>query len=131
MRERPNALSVLGFGGGALVSVQNAMQLSPMPMPEPDLQLLRDRPNHYRAALPGPGDMLLLTPRRIIRNTGGQLQWPMPRCAAGLAAPIAVHGQRGIEVHAEAAQHVSHTGRKNGQREAPLSCLPDCRCVVW
>jgi Uma2 family endonuclease len=45
--------------GRALVSVQNAVRLA-RSEPQPDLLLLRPRPDFYAGALPRPGDVLLL-----------------------------------------------------------------------
>lgn len=47
-------------GDRALVSAQNPVRLSPYSEPEPDLALLQPRPDEYRAAHPGPEDVLLL-----------------------------------------------------------------------
>lgn len=46
--------------GRAIVSVQNPVRLSSGAEPEPDLALLRPRPDHYDRAHPGPDDVLLL-----------------------------------------------------------------------
>ena len=47
-------------GNRALVSVQNSVRLDDFSEPEPDFALLRQRPDHYRDALPRPADILLL-----------------------------------------------------------------------
>ncbi len=44
----------------AFVSVQNPLRLGEDSMPQPDLALLRPRPDSYRTRHPGPGDVLLL-----------------------------------------------------------------------
>lgn len=49
-----------GLGGRAIVQVQGSFRLSPDSEPEPDILLLRFRSDFYRAALPGPQDVLLL-----------------------------------------------------------------------
>ncbi len=48
------------LGGRAIVSVQNPIRLSERSEPQPDLTLLRPRPDFYSTAHPGPEDMLLL-----------------------------------------------------------------------
>ncbi len=45
---------------GAIIGVQGPLRLSAMSVPEPDLVVLRLRADHYRTALPGPEDVLLL-----------------------------------------------------------------------
>ncbi len=47
-------------GPKALVSVQNLLRLGEDSMPQPDLALLRPRPDGYRTRHPGPEDVLLL-----------------------------------------------------------------------
>lgn len=44
----------------AIVSVQNPVQLNDRSEPQPDLLLLKPRPDYYAEAHPGPGDVLLL-----------------------------------------------------------------------
>lgn len=47
-------------GERALVWVQNPVRLSDLSEPQPDLMLLRPRPDCYAKGHPGPGDILLL-----------------------------------------------------------------------
>ncbi|HFD15808.1 MAG TPA: Uma2 family endonuclease [Rhodospirillales bacterium] len=47
-------------GPKALVSVRNPLRLGEDSMPQPDLALLRPRPDGYRTRHPGPEDVLLL-----------------------------------------------------------------------
>jgi Uma2 family endonuclease len=44
----------------AIVSIQNPVRLSSYTEPEPDLAILRPRPDRYRKAIPLPEDVLLL-----------------------------------------------------------------------
>lgn len=44
----------------AIVSVQDPVRLGPHSEPQPDLALLRPRPDFYAQAHPGPGDVLLV-----------------------------------------------------------------------
>ena len=46
--------------GRCLVAVQNPIALDPFSEPEPDLALLRPRPDFYASAHPGPEDVLLI-----------------------------------------------------------------------
>lgn len=48
------------FGGDAQISVQNPLRLGLRVEPQPDVMLLRPRPDHYRSSHPGPEDVLLL-----------------------------------------------------------------------
>jgi len=47
-------------GRAALVFVQNPLELDPRSEPQPDLMLLRPRPDYYAGALPTPAAVLLL-----------------------------------------------------------------------
>ncbi len=58
-----NALTELlthGLIRRASISVQNPVRLDRYWEPQPDLAVLRPRSDHYRSALPGPADVLLL-----------------------------------------------------------------------
>ena len=57
---RLTELFLLRLTGKINVSPQNSMALSNRSEPEPDLVLLRRRPDFYADALPTPGDVLLL-----------------------------------------------------------------------
>lgn len=48
------------LAGQAIVSVQNPVRLSSGSEPEPDIALLRPRPDFYSTGIPGPEDVLLL-----------------------------------------------------------------------
>lgn len=54
-----NSLMVQAVGGAAIVRVQNPVELSERSEPEPDLMLLRPRPDFYKRAQPKPTDVLL------------------------------------------------------------------------
>jgi Uma2 family endonuclease len=47
-------------GGRFIVRVQSSIRLSPNSEPEPDIVLLRSRPDFYAGALPRPPDVLLI-----------------------------------------------------------------------
>ncbi|HET8644748.1 MAG TPA: Uma2 family endonuclease, partial [Vicinamibacteria bacterium] len=51
---------VTALTGRAIVSIQNPVRLGRRTEPEPDLALLRPRPDRYDARLPGPEDVLLI-----------------------------------------------------------------------
>jgi Uma2 family endonuclease len=48
------------IGGQALLSAQNPVRLSRYSEPQPDMALLRPRPDFYAQAHPGPGDVFLV-----------------------------------------------------------------------
>ena len=53
-------LLIIGLGDRAIVSIQNPVRLSSGSEPEPDVAILRPRPDRYRTALPRPEDVLLV-----------------------------------------------------------------------
>jgi Uma2 family endonuclease len=58
--DRLNRLLVRGIEDQATVRVQNPVQLSDHSEPEPDIALVRRRPEGYADRHPGPGDALLV-----------------------------------------------------------------------
>ena len=58
--DRLNRLLVTAVGERAIVRVQGSFELSGHSEPEPDLALFAPREDFYAAALPGPGDVLLV-----------------------------------------------------------------------
>lgn len=56
---RLNRLFSERVGGRAIVSVQNPIRLGERSEPQPDVALLRPRPDFYAQAHPGPEDVLL------------------------------------------------------------------------
>lgn len=58
--DRLTQLFVGRVGGRAIVRVQNPIRLSQRTEPQPDLALLRPRPDFYAAGHPGPEDVLLV-----------------------------------------------------------------------
>ncbi|MGH9154512.1 MAG: Uma2 family endonuclease [Acidimicrobiales bacterium] len=54
------ALFSEGTRGRAILSVQDPVRLDQHSEPQPDLALLRPRPDYYADGHPGPGDVLLL-----------------------------------------------------------------------
>ena len=55
-----NAWFVPALIGRAIVSVQNPIRLSSGSMPQPDLVLMRPRPDRYANGLPGPEEIFLV-----------------------------------------------------------------------
>jgi Uma2 family endonuclease len=53
-------LFVMHVAGQAIVHAQNPIRLSERTEPEPDLSLLKPRPDFYAAGHPGPQDVLLV-----------------------------------------------------------------------
>ena len=58
--KRFNYAFVSRLGGRAIVSVQDPLRLPPHGEPQPDLALLRPRPDFYTTSHPGPEDVLLV-----------------------------------------------------------------------
>ena len=58
--DRLNHLFSRRTGEGIIVRVQNPLRLSPHSEPQPDVALLRYRPDFYASAHPGPEDVLLV-----------------------------------------------------------------------
>lgn len=58
--DRLNQLGVRGVGPRAIVRVQSPVRLGERSEPQPDLTLLRARPDFYAHAHPGPADVLLI-----------------------------------------------------------------------
>lgn len=60
MVDRLNKCLVVGAGDNGIVRVQGSVQLDEFSEPEPDLLLLRPRPDFYSRVSAGPTDVLLL-----------------------------------------------------------------------
>ena len=58
--DRANRAFVLKAGDDAIVRVQGAVRLDLFNEPQPDVVLLRPRPDFYESAHPGPADILLV-----------------------------------------------------------------------
>jgi Uma2 family endonuclease len=58
--DRANRALVMAAGDTAIVRVQGSVRLSLYTEPEPDIALLRPRPDFYAPRHPGPADILLL-----------------------------------------------------------------------
>jgi Uma2 family endonuclease len=58
--DRANRALVTAVGDRAIVRVQGSVRLDRFHEPQPDLTLLRPRPDFYASTLPGPSDILLI-----------------------------------------------------------------------
>jgi Uma2 family endonuclease len=58
--DRLNRMFVLAAGERAIVRIQGPVRLGDLSEPEPDLSLLRPRPDYYREVAPGAADVLLI-----------------------------------------------------------------------
>lgn len=58
--DRLTQLFVVHVAGRAIVRIQNPIRLSQRTEPQPDLSLLRPRPDFYASGHPGPQDVLLV-----------------------------------------------------------------------
>jgi len=56
-------------GSSAIVDVQNPLRLGEHAEPQPDVVLLKPRPDYYRRSHPGPGDVLLVVE---VADTSGE-----------------------------------------------------------
>ncbi len=57
---RLNELFMTRLAGRAVVGVQNPVRLTDLSEPQPDVAVLRQRPDFYAGAHPGPADILLV-----------------------------------------------------------------------
>ncbi len=111
----------------AIVRVQNPVRLGPRSEPQPDVALLRYRPDFYRGGHPGPNDVLLVV--EVGDSSVGfdrEVKTPL-YAAAGipevwivdlLAERIEVYRGPGLRGYAEVARRV------RGERVSPAA-LPD------
>ncbi len=87
------------LGSRAIVRVQGPVLAGPISEPEPDLALLRERPDFYREAHPSPGDVLL-----VIEVADTSLEYDRAKrriyAAAGMAEVwiVDLGGER-VEIH--------------------------------
>ncbi|GAA5338581.1 Uma2 family endonuclease [Thermus antranikianii] len=98
--KRLNALFHQTLAGQALVGVQGPIRLSPLSEPQPDLVLLRPRPDFYAQDHPGPEDIVLLV-EVAEASLGYDRQVKLPLYAqAGIPEVWLVNlGERRVEVY--------------------------------
>jgi len=121
-----NAL-VTGIAGRAIVRVQNPVRLGPRSEPQPDVALLRYRPDFYRAGHPGPNDvMVVIEVGDSSVDFDREVKTPL-YAASGIpevwiidliADRVEVYRGPGRRGHSEGAR------RSRGERVSPLA-LPD------
>ncbi len=120
------------LGNRAIVSVQNPIRLDEYTEPQPDLALLRPRPDFYARAHPTARDILLVI-EVVDTSARYDRQVKLPLYARfGLPEAWLLHLPRGwLEVHREPAatgyQQVQRYGR--GERVAPL-VFPDVALAI-
>ncbi len=123
---------VIRVGDRAIVSIQNPVRLSSGTEPQPDIVLLRPRPDRYVENLPGPDDVLLLV--EVADTTFGydrRRKLPLYAAAGIREVWIADLGRRRVLVHrspeGDAYQRVTTVTR--GGTLAP-EAFPDITLTV-
>jgi Uma2 family endonuclease len=124
---RLNQLFSTRVTGRAIVSIQNPVRLSDVSEPQPDLALLRPRPDFYVAAHPAPHDILLVV--EVADTSAGidrAAKMPLYARAGIPEAWLADLQDARLEVHRQPTpqgyQQVQHLGR--GASLAP-EAFPD------
>ncbi len=99
--KRLNALLNQALGDTAIVSVQDPIQLGDYSEPEPDLAVLRSRPDYYANSHPQPEDILLL-----VEVSDSSLEYDrdekIPRYAMAHIPEVWI-----VDVHGEAIEQYS------------------------
>ncbi len=139
--DRLNQLFVRRAGDAAIVRVQGPIRLDDRTEPEPDLALLRPRPDFYASGHPRPRDVLLVV-EVADTSLAYDRQIKLPRYAqAGIPEAwlliLADPGDpragqvAGLEVYREPSPHGYRSIRRYelGERLAPQA-LPDLPCTV-
>ncbi len=96
---RLNRLFTAALGNRAVVSVQNPVRLGNLSEPEPDVAVLRPRPDFYAAAHPRPDDVWLIV--EVADTTIGwdrRVKRPLYAAAGIPEVWIVDLGQRAVEV---------------------------------
>ena len=118
---RLNRVFTQALGEGVIVSVQNPISLGERCEPQPDLTLLRPRPDFYAQAHPGPEDILLVVEVAdsslgydrgvkvpLYARFGIPETWVMDLAAAGIQVYRHPHQGRYLEArHAARGEHIS------------------------
>jgi len=100
-------------GDSAIVWVQNPIQLAGNSEPEPDLALLRPRPDFYSGQRPTPDDVLLLV--EVADTSAGYDRTVKLQIYAEAAIPevwLVLLAQDAIEIHSAPIQHTYRNMRK-------------------
>ncbi len=120
------------LGGRAIVSVQNPVRLSDFSEPQPDIALLRPRPDFYRTGKARPEDVLLL-----VEVADSSLDYDrltkLPRYAAAGIVEVWIVNlvARRVEVYRDptADGYATHTDHGRGHTLTPAA-LPDLAILV-
>jgi Uma2 family endonuclease len=130
--DRLNHLFSRYVAGRAIVRVQSPIHLSEISEPQPDLALLRLRPDFYAAAHPGPQDILLVI-EVADTSVGYDQEAKLPRYAQTSIAEAWIVNipEDRLEVYRqptfEGYQEVVHLGR--GEHLTPVA-FPDLSLAV-
>ena len=130
--DRLNHFFARGVGPRAIVRVQNPVRLSERSEPQPDLALLRARPDFYARAHPGPSDILLLVE---VADTSAEMdrEVKMPLYARAGIPEVWIVDLEGecVEVYREPTPQGYQNVRRirRGQRVSPQA-VPDLELAV-
>jgi Uma2 family endonuclease len=125
-------LFVQGLGKAARVRVQNPVHLDEYNEPQPDLMLLRRRPDSYRRGHPRPADVLLIV--EVGATSAGldrRVKLPLYARFGILEVWLVDVGRGTIRVYREPSPTGYRTARtfRRGERLAPLA-FPDLALAV-
>ena len=125
---------VFGKLGGirAIVRIQNPIRLEEHSEPQPDVALLRPRPDFYASDHPGPEDILLLVEvAETSAISDRAVKLPLYARAGVPEVWLVILGDREIEIHREPAAKDYQNVRtlKTGERLSPLN-FPDLEIPV-
>ena len=126
--------SVFGkrLGDAVQISVQNPIRLDEHNEPQPDVVLLKPRPDSYEAGIPRPADVLLVVE---VGDTSAALdrrvKLPLYARAGIPEVWLADLGKATIRVHRDPSPTGYRTVRtvRRGERLAPLA-FPDCELAA-
>jgi Uma2 family endonuclease len=129
---RLNRLFSMAAGARVIVDVQNPIRLGEHSEPQPDLALLRPRPDFYGSSHPGPQDVLLVVEVAETSATyDREVKLPLYARAGIPEVWLIDLSEEGIEIHRHPLprgyQQVQHLRR--GERLAP-DALPDVSFAV-
>ena len=130
--KRGNRLFSRAVGDRALVSVQDPIHLDPYDEPQPDLALLRPRPDDYAAGHPRPEDILLVVEvADSSLASDRRLKLPLYARAGIVEAWLVDLEGEAVEVHREPRRTGYALIRRyqRGERAAPQA-LPDVEVAV-
>ena len=129
---RLNRLLSQAVGERAIVSVQNPVQLGERSEPQPDLVLLKPRPDFYAGAHPGPDDLLLLVEvADASADYDRQVKLPLYARAGVPEGWLVDLDGRAVEVYRRPSAHGYDTTERVARGQSlPVPGLPDARLAV-